>query len=125
MPGTSAGDHLVSGLVPFALIALLGIGYRRSRHSVRAVVAGLLGIVGITGRNEAIHDFSRGAVATITPAFSIAAELALGCVLTVLCEVAMSAIGGGGAAPRPGHTLCYLALLHLCTSYVTTDVARD
>src|SRR5262245_65800007 len=57
-PGTSAGDHLVSGLVPLAVIALLGWGYRRWRPGVRAGVAGLLGALGIKVRTQPVDALS-------------------------------------------------------------------
>ncbi len=86
-PGTSASDHLVSGLVPLALIAALGIGYLRWRPGVRAVVAGLLGIFGITVGTEAVYYLSKGEGGgdDFTGVLAIAAGLALaGCALTVL-----------------------------------------
>ena len=86
-PGTSAADHLVSGLVPLALIALLGFGYLRWRPGVRAVVAGLLGVLGITVGTEAVYYFSQGDGGgdDFTGVLAIAAGLALiGCAVTVL-----------------------------------------
>jgi hypothetical protein len=38
-PGTAVGDHLMSGLVPVALAALLALAYPRLRPGVRAVAA--------------------------------------------------------------------------------------
>ncbi len=48
-PGTSAGDHLVAGLVP--LVALLGLAtiYSRLRAGARAAIAIPLGLLGIVG----------------------------------------------------------------------------
>ncbi len=43
-PGTSAGDHLVSGLVPIALLAALAVLYPRMRAGLRATVALALGV---------------------------------------------------------------------------------
>ena len=45
--GTSAGDHLVSGLVPLAVLALAAWTYPRSRAGVRAIIAISLGAFGI------------------------------------------------------------------------------
>src|SRR4051794_39415156 len=45
--GTSALDHLVSGLVPLALLALAAWSYPRVRPGVRAVIALATGIFGI------------------------------------------------------------------------------
>jgi uncharacterized protein len=86
-PGTSAGDHLVSGLVPLAVIALLGWGYLRWRPGVRAVVAGLLGALGVMVGSEAIYYFSQGDGGgdDFTGVLAIAAGLALiGCAVAVL-----------------------------------------
>ena len=43
-PGTSALDHLASGLVPLGLLGLAAVAYRRGRAGTRAVVALLTGI---------------------------------------------------------------------------------
>ena len=45
--GTSAGDHLASGLVPLAILALAGVLYHRFRAGVRAGLALTLGGIGI------------------------------------------------------------------------------
>ena len=45
--GTSAGDHLASGLVPLAILALAGALYHRFRAGVRAGLALTLGGIGI------------------------------------------------------------------------------
>jgi uncharacterized protein len=47
-PGTSAGDHLVSGLVPLALLAVAAAVYPRLRAGLRASLAMMLGAIGIT-----------------------------------------------------------------------------
>jgi hypothetical protein len=54
-PGTSAGDHLVSGLVPLAALALAVWAYPRMRAGLRALLALGLGIVGAAGAVEAVH----------------------------------------------------------------------
>lgn len=63
-PGTSAGDHLVSGLVPLAALAVAAVAYPRARAGVRAtiaLVAGLFGIVaGIEGWHYARADAASG-----------------------------------------------------------------
>ena len=43
-PGTSAGDHLVSGLVPTTLLALLAVFYPRLRAGLRATLALAVGL---------------------------------------------------------------------------------
>jgi uncharacterized protein len=46
-PGTSAGDHLVSGLVPIAVLAVVAAAYPRLRAGARAATALVLGALGI------------------------------------------------------------------------------
>jgi uncharacterized protein len=51
-PGTSAADHLVSGLVPLAVLVLMAAVYRRLRAGFRAVIAltaGFLALIGGAG----------------------------------------------------------------------------
>jgi uncharacterized protein len=54
-PGTSAGDHLVSGLVPLVLLALAAAWYPRLRAGARGSVAVLLGVFGIATGIEGWH----------------------------------------------------------------------
>ena len=54
-PGTSAGDHLVSGLVPLAVLALAAVAYPRVRGGARAAMALALGVFGIAAGIEAVH----------------------------------------------------------------------
>jgi uncharacterized protein len=51
--GTSAADHLVSGLVPLGLLALGAWGYTRLRAGIRALVAFAIGVFGLMGGIEA------------------------------------------------------------------------
>jgi uncharacterized protein len=46
-PGTSAADHLVSGLAPLAALIVFATAYRRLRAGLRAAIAIPLGILGI------------------------------------------------------------------------------
>ncbi len=46
-PGTSAGDHLASGLLPAAILVAAGVIYPRLRAGVRAAVAMTFGALGI------------------------------------------------------------------------------
>ena len=61
-PGMSAGDHLVSGLVPLALLGLAAWGFLRTRRGgVRAVVALVLGLFGLAVSAEGwYYSFSVG-----------------------------------------------------------------
>jgi len=54
-PGTEAADHLVSGLVPLALLVGAATGYPRLRPGARATVAFLLGFFGVLAGIEAVH----------------------------------------------------------------------
>jgi uncharacterized protein len=54
-PGTSAGDHLVSGLVPLAVLGLAGAVYARLRGGARAAIALVLGVFGIVVGIEAVY----------------------------------------------------------------------
>ena len=54
-PGTSAGDHLVSGLVPLAALGLSAAVYARVSGGGRAAIALLLGVFGIATGIEAVH----------------------------------------------------------------------
>src|ERR671914_1913199 len=53
--GTSAGDHLVSGLVPLALLGLAAWAYPRLRGGARGALALVLGVLGIAGGIEGYH----------------------------------------------------------------------
>ncbi|HYJ66928.1 MAG TPA: CocE/NonD family hydrolase [Nocardioidaceae bacterium] len=130
-PGTSPGDHLVGGLVPLALIVGLGVGYARWRPGVRAAVAGLLGIMGITVGAEAVYYLSQGEGSgdDYTGVLAIAAGLTLiGCALTVLWRsrrvddrrwwryTRRSLVGVAAAV------VAYVAVMPLGMSYVFTHV---
>jgi len=54
-PGTSAADHLVSGLVPLAGLALAAWAYPRLRGGRQGALALALGVVGIVAGIEAVH----------------------------------------------------------------------
>jgi uncharacterized protein len=53
--GTSPADHLVSGLVPLALLALAAWGYPRLRGSRRGALALSFGVLGVAGAIEGYH----------------------------------------------------------------------
>jgi uncharacterized protein len=54
-PGTSAGDHLVSGLVPLAVLGLAAWAYPRLPGLWRGATALALGVLGIAAAIEAVH----------------------------------------------------------------------
>jgi dienelactone hydrolase len=59
-PGTSAGDHLVSGLVPFAVLLLVAASYTRLRAGLRASFAAVLGLFGVVTGVEAVYYLDAG-----------------------------------------------------------------
>ena len=58
-PGTSAADHLVSGLVPLAVLALAAWAYPRLRAGFRASDRADLGLFGIVAGVEAAYYTAR------------------------------------------------------------------
>jgi uncharacterized protein len=48
-PGTSAADHLVSGLVPLASLGATAVYYRRLRAGLRAVLVVVVGLFAVVG----------------------------------------------------------------------------
>jgi alpha/beta superfamily hydrolase len=48
-PGTSAADHLASGLVPVAIAAVAALAYPRLRPGLRGVAALVCGVLALTG----------------------------------------------------------------------------
>ena len=59
-PGTSAGDHVVCGLLPLALLALAAAASRRCRGARRAAVAFAAGVFGIVAGIEAAYYTMNG-----------------------------------------------------------------
>ena len=60
-PGTSAGDHVVSGLVPIAVLGLAAWAYPRLRAVARRTLALALGVLGNRSRDRggALHEQGR------------------------------------------------------------------
>jgi fermentation-respiration switch protein FrsA (DUF1100 family) len=54
-PGTGPADHLVSGLVPLALLGLVAYGYPRVRGGAQGLLALATGLFGITIGVDAVH----------------------------------------------------------------------
>jgi fermentation-respiration switch protein FrsA (DUF1100 family) len=59
-PGTSATDHLASGLVPLTVLALAAWAFPRVRPGAQATIALLLGPFGIVAGAEAVHYMRNG-----------------------------------------------------------------
>ena len=54
-PGTAVTDHLVSGLIPLALLGLAAWAYPRLRGATRGALALALGLLAIAAGSEAFH----------------------------------------------------------------------
>lgn len=78
-PGTSAGDHVVSGLVPLAAIGLAAFAYVHVRTGARAAIALVLGFFGIVVGIEAAYYTTKVAPSgdDFTGLLSLAAGVAL------------------------------------------------
>jgi len=59
-PGTAAGDHLVSGLVPLAALLLFAVFYPRLRAGWRGSLAILVGVFGVVTGIEAVYYLQAG-----------------------------------------------------------------
>lgn len=132
-PGTSAGDHLASGLVPLAILVLAAWGYPRLRAGLRAVVALLFGIFGIVTGVEAVYYSTKGG--PTGDDFTGFLALGAGIVLIGLAATTLwrSRKRGGGRAWRyarrallgvAGLAVVYFLIFPLSISYVFTHVAR-
>ena len=54
-PGTSAFDHLASGLIPIALLGAAAVAYPRIRPGAQAILALVIGVLGIGFASEALY----------------------------------------------------------------------
>jgi hypothetical protein len=59
-PGTSASDHLISGLVPIGVLGLAAWAYPKLRPGLRAILALFFGIFGIITGVEAVYYTTKG-----------------------------------------------------------------
>jgi uncharacterized protein len=131
-PGTSATDHLVSGLVPLAVMAALVVWSYRMRPGARAIVAGLLGSFGVVVGLEAVYYVSEGYGSgdDYTGLLAAAGGLVLiGCALTVLWRSRRVDDRRVWRYPRRlllglATLICaYVVLVPLAVSYVATHTA--
>ena len=78
-PGRAAADHLVSGLVPLALIVVAAVWYPGLRPGLRALVALLAGYFGVLAGTEAVYYAANGGASgdDFTGFLSLAAGLLL------------------------------------------------
>ena len=131
-PGTSASDHLVSGLVPLAAIGLAAWSYPRLRAGLRAVVALFFGIFGIVTGIEAGYYTTKGG--PTGDDFTGLLAIPAGILLVGLAAVTLwRSRKGGRRAWRytrrallgvGGLAVAYLLVFPLSFSYVLTHVAR-
>jgi alpha/beta superfamily hydrolase len=133
-PGTSAADHLVSGLVPLALLLLFALAYPRLRGGLRGTLAIVLGVFAtVMGAGEAgYYALQLGPSADDYTGFlALAAGLLLiGVGATTLWKTRRRE---GSAARRYVRRVllavvafvgAYLVLMPLSLSYVFTHAAR-
>jgi hypothetical protein len=132
-PGTSAGDHLVSGLVPLAVLGLAAWAHPRLRGCRRGALALALGVLGIAGGIEAVH-YTRtlgGSGDDFTGLLSIPAGLLLlGLGVVTLWRARRTEGNRAWRYPRrlllgaSGIVVVLIVLLPLGLGYVTTHVGR-
>ena len=133
-PGTSGVDHLVSGLIPLAILALAAWFYPRLRAGARAPMAIVLGLLGMVTSAEAIHYWRDGGMSgdDYTGLLTIPAGLSLivlgavtlwrtrrtdnGLPVRYLRRVGWTALG---------LVTAFVVLFPLSIAYVITHAARD
>jgi uncharacterized protein len=132
-PGTSAGDHLVSGLVPLAVLGLAAWAYPRMRGLWRGAMALAFGVLGIAVGIEGAHYTNQVGASgdDYTGLLCLpAAVLLLGLGAVTLWRTRSAR---GGPAWRYGRRVllgaagvvaAYMVLLPVGLAYVTTHVGR-
>jgi fermentation-respiration switch protein FrsA (DUF1100 family) len=132
-PGRAAADHLVSGLVPLALIVGAAVWYPGLRPGLRALVALLAGYFGVLAGTEGVYYAANGGASgdDFTGFLSLAAGLlllGLGC-----ATLWKSRRQGGSRAWRYGRRVLLavgamlaagIVLLPTSVAYVVTHSAR-
>jgi dienelactone hydrolase len=86
-PGTSATDHLASGLGPITLLALAAVAYPRLRAGTRAVLALVIGLLAIGFGSEALRYW--GDVGLSGDDYSGVASVVAGIVLIAVAVVTL------------------------------------
>ena len=132
-PGTSAREHLASGLVPLALLALAAVMYPRLSGCGRAAVALMLGVFGVVaGVEAAYYTIDSGPSGDdYTGLLSIPAGLMLATIGLVLLWTTRRRDGGRrrrlarrcliGAASI---AVAFYIVLPIGISYVSTHIGR-
>ncbi len=132
-PGTSAGDHLVSGLIPLAVLALAAWAYSRLRAGFRAAIALTFGIFGIVAGVEAVYYTTKGGPSGDD--FTGFAAIAAGVLLIAVGAVTLWRTRSRGDRLHRRYlrrflllvgalAAAYFVLFPLSISYVLTHVAR-
>jgi len=132
-PGTSPGDHLVSGLVPLALLGLAAWAYPRLRGGWRGALALFAGPLAIAAGIEAWY-YTREVGPSgddFTGLLSIAAGvLLLGLGAATLWRTRRTDGGLGWRYPRrallgaAGVVVAFMVLLPIGLAYITTHTGR-
>ena len=133
-PGTSAGDHLVSGLVPLAVLVGAAALYPRLRPGARASVAALLGLFGVVTGFEAVYYLDAGQFSGDD--FTGLAAIADGLGLIVLAALTLwRSRRVGGSRPRRwlrrslvavgAFVVIYVIVAPFLVAYVLTHSARS
>jgi len=78
-PGTSAGDHLASGLVPIAILAAVAFVYPLLRAGLRAATAMTFGALGVAVAIPSVYYLTKGIASgdTVTGLLALAAGAGL------------------------------------------------
>ena len=132
-PGTSAGDHLISGLVPCTVLVLVAAFYSRLRPGLRASVLATLGLFGVVTGIEAVYYLDAGRLSgdDYTGLAAIPAGLLLICVAaTTLWRARRSDRSlfrrwlRRVLVASAAFVVTYMILLPFLVSYVFTHAAR-
>jgi uncharacterized protein len=132
-PGTSAGDHLVSGLVPLAALGLAAWAYPQLRGGARASMALVLGVLGIAAGIEAAHYTTTVGASgdDFTGLLALAAGVALlGLGVATLWRSRRTDDTPGWRYPRRlliaagGAIAAYFVVLPIGAAYIFTHTAR-
>jgi uncharacterized protein len=132
-PGTSAGDHLVGGLVPLVVLALAAAAYLRVRAGGRGVIALVAGFFGVVFGIEAAYYTTQVGPSgdDFTGLLSLLAGIALLALGIVTLWRTRRLDGGPGgrllrraAIAAAGLVVAFFVLYPLGYAYVGTHVAR-
>jgi hypothetical protein len=132
-PGTSAGDHLVSGLVPLTVLALFAWAYPRVRAGARAAIALTVGVFGVVAGVEAVYYTAKSGPSGDD--FTGLASIPAGLLLLILGVVTLWRTRRRSDSLRRRYlrrflvavgalVVAYVLLSPLYISYVFTHVAR-